>query len=313
MLLGMDYRSWAVALTVAMALFAPAAWADSAMDRAAEAYDRAVEAQERGELERAAREFARADELVPSDVALEAALAAALRAGDARLAMELADRAGRTSEARVTALASDARRTMGPRVGRLRVACPLPCEVSIDGEAASPSGTVWLLPGEHRVELSRGGGEAEIRVVQIEGGAQVDVAPTPSAEPTSEPASRVEPQPETPRELPGGAEASARGISPWWLAGGAGVAAALGVGAGLAWADAQGRHDEFIAQGCVQVGSPSCSGIAEDGSAALTRTNVLLGATAVAVVATAVVAVVFVDWKPRRSPSGGLAGPVFTF
>lgn len=300
-------RSCALAAIVVGLLTCPSvAWASGDVASAAELYDRAEAAQARGDFGEAARLFAEADEAVPSDVALRAALRAALLGSDAVLVMKLADRADRSSEPKLVALVSDSRRAMRSRVGRLTIACPLPCEVSLDGAIVSPSGAAWVLPGEHRVAFARGGA-VEDRAIEVVAGSEQELAPAPL--PARQPAvshdeAATRPEPGSPKS---------RGVSPWWLAGGAGVVAALGVGAGLSWADATGRRDEFVAQGCARVGSDACSGIAEDGSAALTRTNVFLGAAAVAAVATAVVAVLVVDWRPRRPSSARVGGPLYEF
>src|SRR5262249_30308245 len=63
------------------------------LDAARQAYDRGATAFDNKDYATAARELARADDLVPNNVALVTALKAALRADDAVLGMTLAERA----------------------------------------------------------------------------------------------------------------------------------------------------------------------------------------------------------------------------
>ena len=88
--------------------------------RAREAYDRGIAAFQRGEFAAAAREFATADAIVPSSVALHAALDAAIRADDPVLGVALLDRVSVCSTANVTMAvsAAHARPTIASRPAR---------------------------------------------------------------------------------------------------------------------------------------------------------------------------------------------------
>ena len=279
--------------------------ADGAVDDAADAYDRGVSAQARGDLGTAAREFARADQLVPSDAALLAGLDTAVRAGDAPLAMELAERASRTNKADVKELASRARQSLGAEVGRVHIVCPTACRALLDDVAVASS--TWVLVGTHRVVFTIGG-EREVRSIDVTPRSDTEV--TPSASRAGPRPAPIAPERERERDSLRG---SWRVLSPWWIVPGAVVAAGLGAGAGISWADARNDKDAFSAQGCASAAVQACSGLAHDGSSAVTRANVFLGSAIAVAVLTGGLAALFVDWKPRRPSTHADASPFFTF
>src|SRR5687767_10529928 len=99
--------------------FAQAPSAD-ARARAKEAYDRGVEAHNKGDMHKAAQEFARADALAPSGVALQAALDAAIEADDPALGGELLERSTREKPSgQLAASVSQAKTKFAGRAGRV--------------------------------------------------------------------------------------------------------------------------------------------------------------------------------------------------
>lgn len=85
------------AVALAVVLLASHAHADARSDARAE-YERGKRAHAQRDYAEAARAFARADEIVPSPVSLQAALEEAVRAEDAELSRALCDRAEQRSE-----------------------------------------------------------------------------------------------------------------------------------------------------------------------------------------------------------------------
>src|SRR5688572_108186 len=117
----MANRAVLVAAAFAASLIAGPVTAEDALDAAKRAYDRGAAAYDSGDYAVAAAELTRADEIVASDVTLELALRAAVKADDPRLSMRLVDRAeGRTKSASLTAAADAAKAKMAPRTGRVR-------------------------------------------------------------------------------------------------------------------------------------------------------------------------------------------------
>lgn len=129
-----------------------------AKERAAQAYDKGVELFGRAEFAQAARAFLQADSLAPNATALVNAMTAARRAGDhltAALAAERAIERGADLALRGREVLAEA----STHLSRLDIACePHPCELTIDGEAAT-EGQHFVLPGTHGFAAS-GKGEA---------------------------------------------------------------------------------------------------------------------------------------------------------
>ncbi len=269
------------------------------------AYDRGVQAHSRGDLAEAARLFAEADALAPNDTALQAAIDAAVQADDPVLAMTLVDRAmKRPMSPAIGRAVDEAKSRFSSRTGRVIVNCtgPIRCEASI-GDRVIPTGeAVWLLAGSHALE-ARFGDQKLHRNVDVAPGSfeQIELeapkaAPTepilePAPKPVAPPPARAPVRPEPPSE--------SVFASPWfWI--GAGLTATL---AGVsAWSahDLASQHDTFVTGRCDEFGSPACEDAASDGKRAQLRTNLLIGATALAGAATLTVVLL-----PTGSPSLG--------
>jgi hypothetical protein len=279
----------------AIVVMVVASRAGAQIDAAADAYDRGVAAHARGDHKTAAREFARADELVPSDGALDAALDACDKCDEALLCTRVAARAERTTSAALRAKADGVRRRFAARVGQIEIACAAPCNVLVDGEPVEVGAVHTLLSGQHRVVAVRDGRRDE-RNVEVPAGTRLEVMFV--APPKSVPVA-VTPLPPPPRRS---------GISPAWVVLGAGVTA-VGFGvAGWSWIDARDTKDEFSNAGCGAAGSDRCDALAADGRDALVRTNVILVASSVVALATVTLALFFTEWKSR--PTSGRAAAI---
>jgi hypothetical protein len=253
--------------------------------KARDAYERGAEASARGDHAAAARELALADEIAPNPVALEAALEASIDADDAARGMELAARAeARGEPGRVAELARKARARFSGRVGRVKILCA-GCTATLDGEPIPTEKERFVLVGRHVAAVERGEAGREGRTIEVGPGALTLVDGW------------------TTKEKP-----AASSISPAWFAAGAvltAVAAGVTVGSAV---DTKRRHDSFVAANCtLPAAPPACTGLADDGLAAQTRTNVSIGVSAALGVGTAVLGV-FTFGKTNQS-----AGPASGF
>ncbi len=176
--------------------------------------------------------------------------------------------------------------TLEKNLGRIIVLGVAPNELRVDGERVVGA-TVYVLPGSHAVG---GANEAhKLRSVRVSAGGQETVSfeaarPTPTPEPVAASPRLLPPPAEGSRERPAWR-------SPWIVA----VGGALTV-AGAGFVTWSGLDTEAAKRSFDE--APSASGL-DDGRAAQTRTNVLLGITAGVAIVTAVYALVVVDWSPR--------------
>lgn len=288
---------WPVELAVACALVTSGLYARAGEDeraRARTAYEAATRAATQGDYASAARLFAAADDLVPSDAALESALKAAMLAGEAVLGMRLVERAsGRTESATLAPVAAEARARFAARVGTLVVDCGgVACTAALDGEALVPGAPKLCEVGAHAVSI-RHRDHADDRTIAIEPGATLRIvyAPPPPAPPIAAPPPRL------PR--PDAAAPRAGGLSPVWFWMGAGVTALTGGAAIASAVDTRARHDDYLATGAG----------AGDGRSAQARTNVLFFATLGLAALTTSLAVFAIDWSSGRSRAAGWPPP----
>src|SRR4029079_5886075 len=112
-----------------------------------EAYDRGTAAHRRGDFAAAATEFALADEIAPSSVALQAALDAAIKADDAALGSDLLERSQRAPVAgALAARVKAASAAFAHRAGRLRAVCAEApqCLATVDGKPLTIGKPAWV-------------------------------------------------------------------------------------------------------------------------------------------------------------------------
>jgi hypothetical protein len=308
----------------ATALLVSSAWGDVDREGARRAYDRGVKAYDKHDVSTAAREFALADELSPSPVALRAALDAAIEADDPVLGMELVARAGRgPASPELAASVDKAKRAFSKRVGRVVLHCGdgRTCDGTIDGAPLAADKPRIVRVGDHQVRVRSGATEESSRVT-VGGDELVEVrlsaaaglppvapkpaepaaapepprappapAPAPAPAPSAAPTSRDVPPP-----APPSAEPSHKPLPRVVVAIGGGLTLVAGAVAIASAVDVSGQHSDFVSLGCATVVSSQCTSLASSGPSAETRTNVLLGVTGGLAVATAVVAFTLVDW-----------------
>jgi hypothetical protein len=288
-------RGTLAAAALAISLLASAARGDepgAPVETAGTLYDRGVEAQQRGDYARAAKLFARADELVPDPTALQAAIGAAVLADDPALAMELVHRARRGSmPAGLRSAARAAEAKFAGRAGVVRVRCDQ-CTVKIDGKPVAANEDQWVLAGSHRVDVTTGGSR-DRRDVDVPGGGRVEVT---GAEATVTETEAVEDF--TPRARTRAAEEPG-GIAPGWFwasLGLTGVMGAFAVGSGV---DTLSKHSDFQAK---RYGPrEEAERIKADGEAAESRTAVLIGVTSALAIGTVALGVFAVRWNGGKT------------
>lgn len=331
---------------VLLSLFVSAsASAEDDRERARKAYDRGVVAHKQGAYARAANEFALADTLAPSPVALRAALDASVKADDPVLGMELVARSSRVSplSAELRTSVEAAKTSFVGRTGTMTLRCNegAPCEASVDGATLTAEKSRIVRVGEHAVVVRARGAE-ETRSVRVGPDERVELRPSNASAPAapSGPAAVVPAAVPTPTSAPVASssapttnapssgpetgraagpdhvdhvdhvEVGGKGLPPVVVVIGAGltaVAGGLSVWSGL---DTKGTHDDFTTQRCATQRSTSCDELASSGKSAETRSNVLFVTTGVLAVATLATAIFFVDYGSHdgttSAPARGL-------
>lgn len=300
-------------------------WADAPPDKvhAKEAYDRGLEAHKRGDLTRAAEEFARADSLAPSAVALQAALDAAIEADDAALGAELLERSKR-EPAPPPALASSitaAHLKFNGRAGRVRVTCPpkATCLAKVDERPAEIDKIVWARTGQRTV-IVQVDGEAQTKLIEVGTEQVVEVSPSAKAggplvaKPTtvekataSSPSATRPAETEPPKDKRGILE---KGFPPIIFYAGVG-ATVLAAGATVFFAvSTSSSHSDFTNAGCDKANFPDCEKLKRDGEQNQLATNIGFAVTGVLAVGTGLIGLFLTNWKGpviAAHPGGGEA------
>lgn len=295
-----EMRRHALAIMCALSLaWSARARADQAtLDAARQAYDRGAASYDAKDFPRAAVELARADELMANDVALELAIKAAVKADDPRLAMTLAARGARRSNAGVAAAAEQARQKMASRTGTVIVMCPLrpACSPTVDGEPVHAGAPHIVLVGDHSVVIEGGGGPRDVLTAKVapDGVVEMRASAPSSAAPLASPVA-ILPPPRARDEQPKSEQASTSGISPVWFWVGLGATAALGAVTIGSAVDTQSKHESFR--------TTPTGELQNAGLDAQLRTNLLAGGTGLVGLATIVVGALFVKWTGEPSTS----------
>lgn len=304
------------ALTLALALCAPAALAQGTPDvaSAAAAFQEGQRAQLARDFARAAEMFELADGSAPSAAALRSAVrnhqAANHLARAATLALRMQTRdAGDPQSA---ALAAETLAALTPRLARISLRCNPSCALVVDGAAVSTGARetheLFTDPGEHALEASWGPARTRRAPVTAAAGAQVtlilDAPPEPA--PTPEPPAPTPPPapvivvaaPPVVAPPPPPAVVSRRPLGPavfWSVLGATAVSGGVLIWSGV---DTLGARDRYVA-------APNERAYL-DGVGLQTRTNVLIATTATLAAAAALTAV-FTEWSGARTAQLGAA------
>jgi tetratricopeptide (TPR) repeat protein len=298
----------AASLCAAAALsWSSAAFAEQNIAAAANAFSRAQKAALSGDYGMAAELFELADELAPTPEALRSALGARRAQGRLATAASHAEELLRRypDDAESSKLASDTLGEARDLYGRQQVSCrPEPCLLLVDGAPASaepkPRHVVYLTPGAHSLVAVFGDRRTPAKSVQSAAGSEHSLsfeAPAVAATSPAPAAGGGEPMRDREPTSAGG------GLSPWFFGIGAGVSVVLGAATIWSGLDTLSAHDDYE-KNRTQAGY-------ERGRDLELRTNLLLGATAVAA-ATTLTFAVLTDWsgsepKPRARVSAGPA------
>lgn len=174
---------------------------------------------------------------------------------------------------------------LGQKLGRVRTRGAGATNVTIDGQPVDPKlDATFVDAGDHEVAADLSDGSVVRRKVSVAAGAAVTVlleveqAPDSPADPADE------------DDAPDALAPPSGKLSPTWFYVGLGVTGVLGVATAWSGLDTRRARNDYRAD-------PAPTQAQYDaGRAKETRTNVLLGATAVGAAATAVVGVFFTRW-----------------
>lgn len=310
-------RAAHAALVLALiALASSSASAQGTNALAKEAYDRGTKAHERGEFKKAAEEFAKADALAPSPVALQAALDAAVEADDPVLGAELLERSKRApAKGALTSSIDAATKKLAGRAGRVKVMCPAnaQCFSTIDGVAFDGAKGIWTKSGTHALNI-KVDGAADTRTIEVHGAEQLEVVAAANAAGATPPATPAgtaavaTPPPSSPTVAPGDDERPPLSPVVFWV--GVGVTVVLGGATTLFAVRAANRHSEFEDAGCGKISTASCPDIKERGENAQRLANVGFAATGLIGVATIVAGAFFTDWKGGSAKTARIRVPL---
>lgn len=275
---------------------------------AAEAFDRGREAYKTEDYVEAAEQFESADSNAASPAALE-------------LAIRARDKAGQLDRAATLAALALARHPDDPSIQKIAPAiverakaelfeldlkCDDPCDVTVAGKIApgrrATERTLFVAPGTYTVRAGWSEDRSVSKSIEASKGAAGTLefqAPTPAA---LTPPVVTPPPPPPPADnattVDDGASQKSNLLPPtvFWV--GVGVTAvATGI---TVWSGFDTRSNpgpDKVRNACsASPPSSDCQSLYDDGRSRQTRTNVLLGVSAVSGVATAVIGAFFTDW-----------------
>lgn len=275
---------------------------------AAAAFDEGVKRFERADYGPAAKAFLQADEVLPNPDAITNAIAAARRANDHLLVAQAAERGIARAE-QSSALATQSREALSQaarHLARLELDCePTPCSLSLDGQGVKAGGR-YLLPGTHTGAVKGPDGATAEDSWSFVAGATYHITMqlpkpgqvvAPSRTETTPPESAGGPPPgvESPPEDKPGRKRPLPKVAFYVGAGVTAVLAGVTTWSGL---NALGKSSDYKDNPNRTLQEK------EDVEGAMTRSNVLFGATVLAGAATAVMGVFFVDWKGNAVSAG---------
>jgi hypothetical protein len=272
---------------------------------AAEAYDRGTAAYLDEEYSEAAQWFETANRMAPAAPALVQAIRSHQRAENfaraATLALQL--QKDYSDDKASSEYAQSVLSDLAPQFVRVDVTCDQDCKLDLDGKLQEfPS--FFLPPGtSHKLVATFNTGEAEPQTIEGEAGSSRSVefiAPPPPPE---------TPDPITSKPAPPSEELDRKPLAPLYTFIGAGLTGALAIGTVISGIDASAGAPDYDkaadkANAACAAGEPDCQSLYDaaqrllkDGQSKETRTNILIGATAVVGVGTAVIAIFLTDWS----------------
>jgi hypothetical protein len=175
-------------------------------EEARRAYDQGTVAHKRGDFAEAATQFARADELAPSSVALRAGLDETVRAHNCVLGAELLERSKRgPSDPALVRSVSAAESAFHGCAGRVVLHCPegRACQATLDGRPLVPGRPTWSRVGQRTLLVQVDERPLPARQLEIKPDETLDVpvaVPEAPASPAPVPGVRSESMATTPNE-----------------------------------------------------------------------------------------------------------------
>lgn len=284
---------------------------------AAEAFDKGREAYKAEDYVEAAEQFEKADNNAPSPAAIELAIRSRDKAGELDRAATLASLALKRhpEDGNLLKLAGELAKRANSTLFELTTTCDQPCDLTVNGKivhgAPDTQRMLYVQPGALTVRAGWADNRSDSKQLQAEAGGKGElsfVAPNTAAtasmakeptEPTPEP-----PPPTTPVADEGPAK---KGWSPTVFYVGAGLTAVLGgitVWSGL---DTVNNPGSDKVKAACDNHEPNCQSLYDEGRSKQTRTNILIGATAVAGVASIAIAAFFTDWSGGKSEAAKAA------
>lgn len=266
---------------------------------AANAYSRAQKALLSNDYDQAAELFEMADSLAPTPQALRSAASARKAAGHLATAAARAEelRSRYPDDPNSQKLASEILDEAKQKLSRYEVSCkPEACQLLVDASVVTATAKeqhfVYLKPGDHEVGAVFGTRRASPQKVNSVAGASSELTfEAPAATPTAKPA-----DPDTTSTMSADVTTDSgtprKGLSPWIFGTAAGVTVVLAGVATWSGLDTLSARDEYD-KARTQDGY-------EDGQSKERRTNILLGATGVAAVATITLAF-FTDFGGKNN------------
>ena len=285
---------------------------------AAEAFDKGREAYKAEDYVEAAEQFEKADNNAPSAAALELAIRSRDKAGELDRAATLASLGLKRhpEDANLLKLAGELAKRANASLYELTATCDQPCDLTVGGKlvhgAPDTARVLYLQPGSFTVRAGWSDDRTDSKQVQAEAGGkgQVDfVAPVaaPVEAPTKAPSqSSVPPSNPGGEERDEGASKPSHGWSPTVFYVGAGLTAVLGgvtVWSGIDTVNNPGK--DKVKDACdktkADFSQSNCDSLYNEGRSHQSRTNVLIGATAVVGVASIAIAAFMTDWSGGKS------------
>ena len=295
---------------------------------AAEAFDKGREAYKAEEYVEAAEQFEKADNNAPSAAAIELAIRSRDKAGELDRAATLASLALKRhpEDGNLLKLAGELARRANATLFELTTTCDQPCDLTVGGKIVHGSPDtqrmLYLQPGAFTVRAGWPDNRNDSKQVQAEAGGkgEIDfVAPVaPAAQSTAK-----EPEPEPVPVAPAneqrddGAAKKSAGLPPTVFFVAAGATVVLGgvtVWSGIDTLNNPGKDTVHDACDATKPGfsQSNCDALFKQGQSHQTRTNWLIGGTAVVGVASIAIAAFFTNWsggKSEPAPSGQLFHP----
>lgn len=216
-----------------------------------------------------------------------------------------------SGDAPTVALAKEVLSSSEKALAKVNVACSEPCALFIDSVTTpykpTKQAVLYVEPGAHTVAASWGEKRNESKKVDGAAGATIDLSFKPPVVAAPPPVATVDKPPETPPPVEEAPKPVVHKPVPRWVFFTAAGVSAVVTGVTV-WSAIDMRSNPGKAKveaDCIDLGS-ACPTF-QDALSAQRRTNVLLGVSAGAIVATGVLGVFFTDFHPADAPAATAA------